>query len=152
VHNRLTSMQRADRTRSAGDDGAALEQIAAPALSPDELHEAEERTQWFARLVRALASDPGSADDGALERAFRALQCALVERLSDQQWILIRMRVLEGMRIVDCARALNVSVGTAHNWTRSALAICRVALEEAGVDAGPLCYGSADAGRRGDAR
>jgi hypothetical protein len=56
------------------------------------------------------------------------------------------------MRIVDCARALNVSVGTAHNWTRSALAICRVALEEAGVDAGPLCYGSAITGRRGDAR
>jgi RNA polymerase sigma factor (sigma-70 family) len=151
VHNRLTSMQRADRTRSADDEGTPLDQIAAPTLSPEELHEAEERTQWFARLVRALARDPG-VDDGALDRAFRALQCALAERLSDQQWILIRMRVLEGMRIVDCAHALNVSVGTAHNWTRSALAICRVALEEAGVDAGPLCHWSMESGRRGDAR
>ena len=119
-------MQRADRTRSLPDtDAVPLDQLATSELSPDELHEATERTQWFARLVRALAPDSGAADDGSVERAFRALQCALVERLSDQQWILIRMRVLEGMRIADCARALNVSIGTAHNWTRSALAICR---------------------------
>jgi RNA polymerase sigma factor (sigma-70 family) len=154
VHNRLTSMQRADRTRFASDaDAAPVEELATPDLAPDELHEAEERTRWFARLVRALAPESGATDDGSLERAFRVLQGALIERLSDQQWILIRMRVLEGMRIADCARALNVSIGTAHNWTRSALAICRVALEEAGVDAGPLCYGSADRGRKpGDAR
>jgi len=35
-------------------------------------------------------------------------------------------------------------VGTAHNWTHSALAVCRVVLEEAGIDAGPLWYEDAD--------
>jgi RNA polymerase sigma factor (sigma-70 family) len=146
VHNRLTSMQRADRHRSVPTDEPvpAPEQLAAPDRSPEEIREAEERTQWFARLVRAFNHDAHAPSDDSLERAFRALQAALAARLSDQQWILIRMRVLEGMRIVDCARALNVSVGTAHNWTHSALAVCRVVLEEAGIDAGPLWYEDAD--------
>ena len=116
--------------------------------SPAEIREAEERTQWFARLVRAFNHDAPVPSDDSLERAFRALQAALAARLSDQQWILIRMRVLEGMRIVDCARALNVSVGTAHNWTHSALAVCRVVLEEAGIDAGPLWYEDAETSGR----
>lgn len=147
VHNRLTSMQRAAHHRNAsGDDvGAAVEDLPGRDPAPDELTEAEERTQWFARLVRAFASDAGAPSDDSLDRAFRALQTTLAQRLSDQQWILIRMRVLEGMRIVDCARVLNVSVGTAHNWTHSALAICRVVLEEAGIDAGPLWYESGSA-------
>jgi RNA polymerase sigma factor (sigma-70 family) len=143
IHNRLNSMHRAERPRvSLSDTPTAADDVAlAQESTPETLHEALERTQWFVRLVRAFTGGAALPED-ALERAFHALQAALAERLSDQQWILIRMRVLEGMRIVDCARALNVSVGTAHNWTRSALAICRVALEEAGVDAGPLVYGA----------
>jgi len=145
VTNRLTSMQRADRHRSVPNDEpvTAPEDLASRDPSPQELHEAAERTQWFARLVRAFNRGGAAPSDDSLERAFRALQAALAQRLSDQQWILIRMRVLEGMRIVDCARALNVSVGTAHNWTHSALGICRVVLEEAGIDAGPLWYDDA---------
>jgi DNA-directed RNA polymerase specialized sigma24 family protein len=140
VHNRLTSMQRGRRRQAAGDVGSQdlTERLASPELSPDEVHESEERQRCFAQLVRAFERTGADLDPLPLERAFGALQATLAERLTDQQWILIRMRVLEGMRIVDCARALNVSVGTAHNWTRAALAICRVALEEAGVDAGPL--------------
>ena len=139
VQNRLNSMQRTHSFRSVQDgDQDALEQLVAPEPSPEASRESEERTRCFARLVRAFAGETERLPDDTLERAFRALQGALAERLTSQQWILIRMRVLEGMRIVDCARALNVSVGTAHNWTRAALAICRVALEEAGVDSGPL--------------
>ena len=139
VHNRLSSMRRADAHLDASAGEAdAIENVAARDPSPEEVHESEERARWFGRLVRAFAGDPASPSDDALERAFGALQSVLAERLTHQQWILIRMRVIEGMRIVDCARALNVSVGTAHNWTHAALAICRTALEEAGVDAGSL--------------
>jgi RNA polymerase sigma factor (sigma-70 family) len=139
VQNRLNSMRRAEAHRDArGGEPGALEQLAARDPTPDEERESEERARWFGRLVRAFAGEAARASDDALDRAFGALQCALAERLTHQQWILIRMRVIEGMRIVDCARALNVSVGTAHNWTHAALDICRAALEEAGIDAGPL--------------
>jgi RNA polymerase sigma factor (sigma-70 family) len=137
VQNRLSSMRRADAHSDACEPGT-LEQLAAREPAPEEQRESEERALWFGRLVRAFAGDAARPSDDALERAFGALQSVLAERLTHQQWILIRMRVIEGMRIVDCARALNVSVGTAHNWTHAALAICRAALEEAGIDAGPL--------------
>jgi RNA polymerase sigma factor (sigma-70 family) len=149
VHNRLTSMQRSDwRQVAASDDGTMLEETPHPQLEPAEIHEALERNACFARLVRAFGGG-GSAPDASLERAFGALQATLAARLTDRQWILIRMRVLEGMRIVDCARALNVSVGTAHNWTHAALEICRAALEEAGIDAGPLADAAAGPGETG---
>jgi len=139
VQNRLSSMQRAEAHRDPrGSEPETLEQLAAREPSPDEQRESEERARWFGRLVRAFAGDAARPSDDALGRAFGALQSVLAQRLTHQQWILIRMRVIEGMRIVDCARALNVSVGTAHNWTHAALAICRAALEEAGIDAGPL--------------
>ena len=149
VQNRLSSMQRSHLRNVQDGDQDALDQLVAREPSPEAIRESEERTRWFARLVRAFAGDAKGLPDDALERAFRALQATLAQRLTDQQWILIRMRVLEGMRIVDCARALNVSVGTAHNWTRAALAICRVALEEAGVDPGPLWDADDDPTARG---
>jgi RNA polymerase sigma factor (sigma-70 family) len=150
VHNRLNSMQRAHPLRGASDgDQDTLEQLAAREPTPEETCESDERTRWFATLVRAfVGGDTERLPDAALDRAFRALQCTLAQRLTDQQWILIRMRVLEGMRIVDCARALGLSVGTAHNWTRAALAICRVALEEAGIESGPLWDADDDVGAR----
>jgi RNA polymerase sigma factor (sigma-70 family) len=148
VHNRLTSMQRSRWRHGSEDAGpqGLVERVASPEPTPDEIHESEERQRCFEQLVRAFERDGAHADPAPLERAFGALQATLAEQLTDQQWILVRMRVLEGMRIVDCARALKVSVGTAHNWTRAALAICRVALEEAGVDAGPLLADDDDTG------
>src|SRR5262245_22559103 len=57
VHNRLTSMQRAERHRSSPVDEPvpAPEQLPSRDPSPEEMREAEERTRWFARLVRAFS-------------------------------------------------------------------------------------------------
>ena len=50
------------------------------------------------------------------------------------------MRALKGRGYQDCADALGISVGGAHNWTRRALDIVRECLAEHGIEPGAMDY------------
>lgn len=150
VHNRLNSLRRSRREvpmdpeieRKASEPGPA----SVVNLSPAAIHEASERTELFTALTRALMGDRAAHDEQQLTATFAALQEALREQLTDRHWILIRMRVLQGIGVVECARILQISVGTAHNWTHKALDICRQTLERFDIEPGELWYPRDEAG------
>lgn len=140
VHNRLNSMQRA-RRREVGAPSPEQIDMRPDALAgdaPHEIHEARERAQAFAALVGTIAQGPDT-DTRALP-AFAELQRRLADELNERHWLLLRLRILQGVGVVPCSRLLGISVGSVHNWTRRALAIVRACLREAGIEPGDLEY------------
>ncbi|MFK7885449.1 MAG: RNA polymerase sigma factor [Gammaproteobacteria bacterium] len=145
VINRLNSMYRA-RRRLVSDvsDESLHRQLHQNDLGdthqPEQKIEARERAQLFAHLVALIDATGEPRADDAMSAVFFALQCRLKEELTDQQWILLRMRALHGRGYQDCADALGISLGSAHNWTRRTLTIVRECLEQFGTAAGALDY------------
>lgn len=145
VHNRLNSVQRARWREVRGHSDAQLENAQAyseTGLSsqPNDIHEAQERAALFAQLVAHIAQSGAPVDDERTAQVFARIQQRLAQELTDRHWVLLRMRVLQGVGVVQCAALLGISVGSVHNWTHRALAIVGECLRDFGVEPGELAY------------
>lgn len=145
VINRLNSMYRSRRRVVTGIKDEVLHQhIDQSDLSdtrqPDQLLEAAERARLFAHLVAHIDDSLPAPGDNDMSEVFFALQCRLREELTDQQWILLKMRALHGCGYQECADALGISLGSAHNWMQRAATIVRECLQHFGTDGGTLEY------------
>ncbi|MEO1575280.1 MAG: hypothetical protein AAFU65_10015, partial [Pseudomonadota bacterium] len=142
VLNQLNSMYRSRKREVLGApdhvvDGHAQLLGEDQKLSPEHVAEARERAALFQQLVRQIQNE-GEIDD--TDTCFATLQARLHAELSSREWILLRLRVLRGMGLKECAQRLNISTTSAHNWTRKAERITRECLREFGIDAGDMNY------------
>ncbi len=127
VSNRLNDLHEVARRHAPLDEDALAEQADEQGERPDTSLDTAERAALFHALIRLIRGDAG-AEEHPAGVAFVAVQTELRQRLSDRHWIVLRLRGLEGMGFQEIARALGVSVGSAHGWYRDALDICAAAL------------------------
>ncbi len=127
VTNRLNDLHEVARRHAPLDEDALAERAGDPGERPDVSVDTAERAALFHALIRLIRGDAG-AEEHPAGLAFAAVQKELRARLTDRHWIVLRMHGLDGIGFQEIARALGVSVGSAHGWYRGALDICGAVL------------------------
>lgn len=137
VSHRLNDFSHLARRHTTLDEQQWTEQAAQDADQPEVSAESAERAALFHALIRTIRGGGTSNANDSLERAFAAVQRELGARLQDRHWIVLRMRGLEGLGFQSIAKAMGVSLGSAHGWYREALELCAAVLRRHGVELQP---------------
>ena len=93
-----------------------------------------QRYAHFQLLLDCLRGKLEATANEPMTETFHAVQRELAEQLSDQHWIVLRARGINGCGFKACAAMIQASTATAHNRWNEAIGIIRSALMRHGVD------------------
>lgn len=140
VLNRLIDFQRRDKyLDKEAEIDVCSEGRSLHGTDPAKALETIERSVLFVELMQFLQSGgETSLSDRRLCELFTAMQKVLANKLSNKQWIILRLKETQGFTLQQCADALNVSLGSVHGWHKKTLQICAGIFEQFGIDSSEL--------------
>lgn len=133
VSNRLNDLRRVSRRHAPFDETGFAEQPGSVADQPDVSADTVERAALFQCIVELIRSEAAPTGEHPAQ-VFVDIQRELRNQLKDRQWIVLRLRGLEGLGFQEIATALNASLGSVHGWYRDALEVCAAVLRRHGAD------------------